>query len=333
MWQPHAELLFFSFPLPLSLLFDLDFLTTNTDARVQSQDGSTAAPGSVSGGSQEAAELWAWYETAGRAELLKSSDRLWYTGHVLPAAPHAEADTSAVVRRVQLTGSICYWGVMNTVRAMKKWITATLLTPSGGSSGNDCAIRTVAMVIIMISLIIMMIGMQMVAAESMMMMMMMTTVMKAMCVCHDEDMVTAHQRWKKINSSYKIKNKNHTCAHYACMERRDNLHILTGLEDRRVVEQKHIIMKKKKQQQLHIQIMCNCWQLNVNTWRKLEKLIILMWNRRVMKGMNSATSKNQYLASLSLHKWNLYSSQRYIFSPLIPLAPEQIHLVMITWLR
>lgn len=103
------------------------------------------------------------------------------------------------------------------------------------------------MVIIMISLIIMMIGMQMVAAESMMMMMM--TVMKAMCVCHDEEMVTAHQSWKKkINSSYKIKNKNHTCAHYACMKGRDDLHILTGLEDRRVVEQKHIIMKTEKKQ-------------------------------------------------------------------------------------
>lgn len=202
MRQPHAELLFS--PSPSLSFFDLDFLTTNTDARVQSQDGSTAAPGSVSGGSQEAAELWAWYETAGQAELLKSSDRLWYTGHVLPAAPRAEADTSAVVRRVQLTGSICYWGVMNTVRAMKKWITATLLTPSGGGgSSNDCAIRTVAMVIIMISLIIMMIGMQMVAAESMMMMM---TVMKAMCVCHDEAMVTAHQSWEKNNNSYKIKN-------------------------------------------------------------------------------------------------------------------------------
>lgn len=89
-----------------------------------------------------------------------------------------------------------------------------------------------------------MIGMQMVATESMMMMMM--TVMKAMCVCHDEAMVTAHQSWKKINSSYKIKNKNHTCVHYACMKRRDDLHILTGLENRRVVERKHIIMKKKK---------------------------------------------------------------------------------------
>lgn len=101
------------------------------------------------------------------------------------------------------------------------------------------------MVIIMISLIIMMIGMQMVAAESMMMMMMMT-VMKAMCVCHDEEMVMAHQSWKRINSSYKIKNKNHTCVHYACMKGRDDLHILTGLEDRRVVEQKHIIMKTEK---------------------------------------------------------------------------------------
>lgn len=126
---------------------------------------STAAPGYVSDVSLKAVVLWAWYETAGRVELLKSTDQLWYTGHVLPAAHCAEADTPAVVRRVQLTGSICYWGVMNTVGAMKKWITATLLTHN---NSNDCALCTDAMVIIMISLIIMMIRMQMVAAESMM---------------------------------------------------------------------------------------------------------------------------------------------------------------------
>lgn len=144
---------------------------------------STAAPGHVSDVSLKAVVLWAWYETAGRVELLKSTDQLWYTGHVLPAAQCAEADTSAVVRRVQLTGSICYWGVMNTVRAMKKWITATLLTRD---NSNDCALRTVAMVIIMISLIIMMIRMQMVAVESMMM------IMKLMCVCHDDDSAQEH---------------------------------------------------------------------------------------------------------------------------------------------
>lgn len=94
--------------------------------QVSSHSWPTAAPGFVSDVSFEAVELWAWYETAGRVELLKSMDQLWYTGHVLPAAPCAEADTSAVVRRVQLTGSICYWGVMN---AMTEWITATLLTP------------------------------------------------------------------------------------------------------------------------------------------------------------------------------------------------------------
>lgn len=44
------------------------------------------------------------------------------------------------------------------------------------------------------------------------------------------------------------------------MKGRDDLHILTGLEDRRVVEQKHTIMKteKKKKKTRHIQIMCNC---------------------------------------------------------------------------
>lgn len=86
--------------------------------------------------SLEAMELWAWYETAGRVELLKSTEQLWNTGHVLPAALCAEADTSAVVRRVQLTVSICYWGIMNTVTAMEKWITATLLTYD---NSNDCA--------------------------------------------------------------------------------------------------------------------------------------------------------------------------------------------------
>lgn len=127
-------------------------------------------------------ELWAWYETAGRVELLKSTDQLWNTGHVLPAAPCAEADTSAVVRRVQLTGSICYWGVMNTVRATEKWITATLLARD---NRNDCAIRTVAMVIIMISLIIMMIRMQMMTVEMMM-------IMKVMGVCYDDDGAQKH---------------------------------------------------------------------------------------------------------------------------------------------
>lgn len=119
----------------------------------------------------EAVELWAWYETAGRVELLKSTDQLWNTGHVLPAAPCAEADTSAVVRRVQLTGSICYWGVMNTVIAMEKWISATLLVCD---NGNDCATR--AVVIIMIFVIIMMIRMQMMAEET-----------AVMCVCSDDD--------------------------------------------------------------------------------------------------------------------------------------------------
>lgn len=93
-----------------------------------------------------------------------------------------------------------------------------------------------------------MIGMQMVAAESKMMMMMMMSVMKAMCVCHDEAMVTVYQNWKKKNQQQlqKTKNKNHTCVHYAFMKGRVDLHILTGLEDRRVVEQKHIIMKKER---------------------------------------------------------------------------------------
>lgn len=149
------------------------FLSNNTGS---TYSWSTAVPEYNSDVSLEAVELWAWYETAGRVELLKSTDQLWNTGHVLPAAPCAEADTSAVVRRVQLTGSICYWGVMNTVRATEKWITATLLTYD---NSNDCAIRTVAMVIIMISLIIMMIRTQMMAVEMM--------IMKVMCVCHDDD--------------------------------------------------------------------------------------------------------------------------------------------------
>lgn len=65
------------------------------------------------GVSSPGVELRAWYETAGGVELLKNADQFWNTGHVLAAAPTAEADTWAVVRRVQLTGSICYWGVMN----------------------------------------------------------------------------------------------------------------------------------------------------------------------------------------------------------------------------
>lgn len=149
---------------------------------------STAVPGYISDVSLEAVELWAWYETAGRAELLKSTDQLWNTGHVLPAAPCAEADTSAVVRRVQLTGSICYWGVMNTVRAAEKWITATLLT---FDNSNDCAVRAAAMVIIMISVIIMMIRMQMMAVEMMM------GIMKVMCVCYDDDGAQKHGLEKK----------------------------------------------------------------------------------------------------------------------------------------
>lgn len=154
--------------------------------------------------SSEAVELWAWYETAGRVELLKSTDQLWNTGHVLPAAPCAEADTSAVVRRVQLTGSICYWGVMNTVRAMEKWITATLLVYD---NSNDCAIHTVATVIIMIFLIRMMIRMQMMAVEMM--------IMKVMCVCYDDDSAQKH----RLEKNHRDDNV-HIYTHYACMKQK-----------------------------------------------------------------------------------------------------------------
>lgn len=160
---------------------------------------SIAVPGYNSDVSLEAVELWAWYETAGRVELLKSTNQLWNTGHVLPAAPCAEADTSAVVRRVQLTGSICYWGVMNTVRAREKWITVTLLAYD---NNNDCAMRTAEMVIIMIFLIVMMIRMQMMAVEMMM-------IMKVMCVFNDDDSAQ--------NTSCKNQHGDniHIYAHYA----------------------------------------------------------------------------------------------------------------------
>lgn len=170
--------------------WDIDFSVT-TLVQGSTYSWTAAAAGCNSDVSLEAVELWAWYETAGRVELLKSTDQLWNTGHVLPAAPCAEADTSAVVRRVQLTGSICYWGVMNTVRATEKWITATLLTHD---NSNDCAIRTVAMVIIVISLIIMMIRMQMMAVD------MMVMIMKVMCVCcYHDDGAQKNGLGKKIN--------------------------------------------------------------------------------------------------------------------------------------
>lgn len=180
-------------------------------------------------------ELWAWYETAGRVELLKSTDQLWNTGHVLPAAPCAEADTSAVVRRVQLTGSICYWGVMNTVGVTEEWITATLLA---FDNSNDCAARTVvAMVIIMISLIIMMIRMQMMAVM----------IMKVMCVCcYDDDGAQKHALGEK---------STHLCS--LCMH--ETKMICICAPDERTCRTGGKITKHWTHRH------CNCWQFDINT--------------------------------------------------------------------
>ena len=192
--------------LCMGVYYGIIFLGKQTDAWAYLKLCSTVSWYS-SDVSLEAVELWAWYETAGRVELLKSVDQLWNTGHVLPAAPCAEADTSAVVRRVQLTGSICYWGVMNTDIAMEKWITATWLVYH---NDNGYAIRAVKMVIIMIFVIRMMIRMQMMEVEIMVM-------TRVMCDCYDDDDIAQIHGFGK-----KKKNQHgdniHIQAHYACMK-------------------------------------------------------------------------------------------------------------------
>lgn len=178
------------------------FLSKNTDARVH----------------------WVclWCELGGRGALglIRDSWKGWIIEERGPApirGPSAQllrASTPTLqqlLRRVQLTGSICYWSVMNTVRAVQKWITATLLKPY---NSNDCAIHSVGMAIIMTSLIIMMIRMQMVAAELMMMM-----IMKVMCVSYDD----VAGRGKK----HGYKNP-----HLLCMQGgNSHLHICAGLEE------------------------------------------------------------------------------------------------------
>lgn len=81
------------------------------------------------------------------------------------------------------------------------------------------------MVIIMISLIRMMIRMQMVAAESTMM------IMKVMCVCYDDDDDDDSAQKHRSEKSTRVQN-SHLCS--LCMhERKNDLHICTGREDRR----------------------------------------------------------------------------------------------------